>query len=180
MKLRYLLLSSLAAASVAGAAHAVVPAGVTGTVTVNGFVADRCQFTTPSQTINLGELSQSDGTLDTTKVTGNVNLVGWCNGTAATMDVVANPLLRVGPVVVPSGFTTRVDYTGTATANAVSDSDGSTAAGADNAPTVVGLFTGNVNVALSAGVASANKLVAGDYQGTVVVTLTPNVSFGGL
>jgi hypothetical protein len=157
----------------------------TGTVTVDGSVADRCLFTTPSATISLGEISLSGtgataGKLNTAVVNGQSRtLVGWCNGTAATMTVEAQPLLNTsytGPAI--AGFDTRVNYTATAVANAVPGTDTSTGAGAGTA-VAVGLFTGNIPVTLSASSSPTNGLlVAGTYQGQVLVTLTPNVSFG--
>lgn len=177
MKLRYTLLAGLALASVASAAAAVTPVAVTGTVNVTGSVADRCQFTLASANITLNELTQNDGTLDPAIVNaGTADLTAWCNGTAATIAVQANPLINTayaGPAV--PGFTNRVDFTGAATANAVTVSDSSVGAASASAPSGVGIFTGNVHVVLSSSSASG-KLIAGPYSGSVVVTLTPNVS----
>jgi hypothetical protein len=163
-----------------------VHAQSTGTVTINGSVADRCLFTTPSALIALGELTNGGGAadagkLDPSRVNGqNRTLVGWCNGTAATIGVEAQPLLNAdytGPAL--NGFDSRVDYTATARANGVNASDSSTAA-TPGIPTAVGLFTGNVVVRLSAASTPTNGLlVAGNYGGQVLVTLAPNVSFGG-
>jgi hypothetical protein len=156
----------------------------TGTVTVTGSVADRCLFTTPSATILLGELARpgSDanaGKLDEAVVdAGTATLVGWCNGTAATMSVEAQPLLNTDFVgAPPSGFDTRIDYTADALANSATATDTSTVAGAGTAVSV-GMFTGNVVVNLgSSATPGGGLLVAGDYAGQVLVTLTPNVSF---
>jgi hypothetical protein len=158
----------------------------TGTVTVNGSVADRCLFTTPSAVIALGEMTNAGGVggagkLDPSRVNGQSRtLVGWCNGTAATMGVEAQPLLNsdyTGPAI--SGFDARVDYTATAVANSVSASDSSTVA-APGSVVGIGLFTGNVVVNLSAAsTPTSGLLVAGNYGGQVLVTLAPNVSFGG-
>lgn len=156
----------------------------TGTVAIDGSVADRCLFTSDSATISLGELSQggtggSAGKLDTGKVnTKSATLSGWCNGSAATMSVEAQPLLNVDTTDAPTGFDRRVDYTATATANSVDGSDTSTTGGA-GASVDVGLFTGEIPVVLSeASSPTGGLLVAGTYQGQVLVTLTPNVSFG--
>ncbi|MDE2560648.1 MAG: hypothetical protein KGL48_00240 [Sphingomonadales bacterium] len=146
-----------------------------GTVSINGSVAQRCLFTTPSATISLGEMAQGGtgtnaGKLDTSKVDGqSATLVGWCNSTAATMTVQAYALLNVATAA--TGFTSRVDYTATATANNVDATDDSTDAlpgtGAN-----VNMFTGDVVVALS-NAAANGLLVAGDYTGSVTVTLAP-------
>lgn len=167
-----------AAAALAGFA-APAMAQSTGTVTIDGSVADRCLFTTDAQTINLGELAQSGtgtsaGKLDSSTVDGkNATLVGWCNGTAATMAVEAQPLLNTG--TAPTGFDNRVNYTATATANSVDATDDSFAAGAGT-PQTVGIFTGDVKVALSgSSTPTTGLLVAGDYAGQVLVTLSPGV-----
>jgi len=175
MKKTLLLASAVALAGFAAPAMAQS----TGTVSIDGSVADRCLFTTDSQTISAGELAGTDGKLDTSKLDGqNRTLVGWCNGTAATMSVEAQPLLNVDFTgTLPSGFNDRVDYTATATANSLDATDDSTVAGAGTAVNV-GVFSGDVKVALSGSTAGGNLLVAGGYQGQVLVTLTPNVSFG--
>jgi hypothetical protein len=166
-----------------GAAAQTAPAE--GEVTILGRVADRCLFTVPSKVIDLGELSLpgsdgSAGRLDPSRVNGaNETLEGWCNGTAATMSVEALPIANVSfTAAPPSGFDRVVNYTATATANAVPGTDTSVTPGAGSA-VAVGMFTGPIPVALSAAsTPGSGILVAGDYQGLVRVTLTPNVSFG--
>jgi hypothetical protein len=149
----------------------------TGTVAIDGSVAGRCLFTTPSATISLNELALSGsdtnaGKLNTAAVNGkSATLVGWCNSAAAGMTVKAFPLLNAATSA--SGFTNRVDFTATATANAASGSD-STLVDGSGTPVSVGMFTGNIGVALSAASAPGNALlVAGTYNGSVEVTLSP-------
>jgi type 1 fimbria pilin len=156
-----------------------------GEVTIVGRVADRCLFTVPSKVIDLGELSlpgtdASAGRIDASKVNGaNETLEGWCNGTAATMTVEAFPIKNVSfAASAPSGFDRVINYTATATANAVDGTDSSVTSGAGSA-VAVGMFTGPIPVALSgASTPTGGILVSGDYQGLVRVTLAPNVSFG--
>jgi hypothetical protein len=123
-------------------------ADVTGTVSIDGSVAGRCMFTIPNKTISLGELSlASNGKLDVSKV----------NGRSETL-------------------TGWCNYTATATTGAVSANDASLTAGAGSASTV-GLFSGTINVVLSAASSPNNGLmVAGIYTGNVVVTLTPSIA----
>ncbi|MGB7655328.1 MAG: hypothetical protein WBL74_07590 [Novosphingobium sp.] len=147
----------------------------TGTVAIDGSVANRCMFTLPNATISLGEISLvSNGKLDPAKVNGkSATLNGWCNGTASTMTVTSTQLTT--PTAAPTGFDNRVDYTGTAVANAVSGSDSSLAAGA-GLPVTVGQFSGDIVVTLSAASSPTNGLmVAGTYTGNVQVTLAPAV-----
>lgn len=171
---RILIVAPLALAAVPAFAQS---AGSTGTVTIDGTVASRCLFTTPNETISLGEMALSGagtdaGRLDTSTVdTRSATLVGWCNNAAAGMTVEAFPLVNLASAA--TGFTNRVDYTATADANAASASDTSLAAGAGTTQSV-GMFTGNIVVTLSNSSAPGNALlVAGDYDGRVEVTLTP-------
>nr|WP_137677390.1 hypothetical protein [Parerythrobacter lutipelagi] len=160
-------------------------APATGEVTILGRVADRCLFTLPSKIIDLGELSlpgtdASAGRLDPSRVNGaSETLEGWCNGTAATMTVEALPITNITFVAAPpSGFDTVVNYTATATANSVDGTDTSANAGPGSAVSI-GMFAGSIPVVLSgASTPTGGIMVAGDYQGLVKVTLTPNVSFG--
>lgn len=158
----------------------------TGTVSIDGSVADRCLFTTDSAVISVGELAlggagATAGRLDVSKLDGQTRtLVGWCNGTAATIEVEALPLLNTSFVgTPPAGFDRRVDINAAARANNVTALDGSTLAGA-GAPANVGLFAGAIDVTLSNSSTPTNGLlIAGTYVGEVVVTLSPNISFGG-
>ena len=168
-KLLILAVPALLAASPALAQSA------TGTVAIDGSVANRCMFTLPNATISLGEISLvSNGKLDPAKVNGkSATLNGWCNGTASTMTVTSTQLTT--PTAATTGFDNRVDYTGTAVANAVSGSDSSLTAGAGS-PVTVGQFSGNIVVTLSAASSPTNGLmVAGTYTGNVQVTLAPAV-----
>lgn len=168
------LLAALPALAVAGPALAQSGSS-TGTVNIDGSVANRCLFTLPNATISLGELSLvSTGKLDASKVNGkSATLTGWCNGTASTMTVLTTQLTTA--TSAPSGFDNRVDYTGTAVANAVSGSDSSLTAGSGT-PVTVGAFSGNVVVTLSAASSpSSGLMVAGTYTGNVQVTLAPSL-----
>lgn len=151
---------------------------VTGTVSIDGSVAGRCMFTVPNKTISLGEISlASNGKLDVSKVNGrSETLTGWCNNTAASMTVTTTQLTN--STTAPTGFDNRVDYTATATTGSTSANDSSLTGGAGS-PSSVGLFSGDITVVLSAASSPNNALmVAGTYNGNVVVTLTPTVIGG--
>lgn len=151
---------------------------VTGTVSIDGSVAGRCMFTVPNKTISLGEISlASNGKLDVSKVNGrSETLTGWCNNTAASMTVTTTELTN--STTAPTGFDNRVDYTATATTGSTSANDSSLTGGAGS-PSSVGLFSGDITVVLSAASSPNNALmVAGTYNGNVVVTLTPTVIGG--
>lgn len=177
--MRKLILAS-AVLVVATATPVLAQSGTTtGTVTIDGSVAPRCLFTTSNAVINAGELALTGtggtaGKLDTSKLDGQTRtLVGWCNGTASTMSVEAFPVVNTTVTSAPpTGFDRVVNYTATATANAVNAADSSILAGAGSASTV-GLFTGNVTVTLSnSSTPASGLLIAGAYQGETRVTLS--------
>ncbi len=168
----------LAAPLVLGATPALAQSA-TGTVSIDGFVSERCLFTLPNAVIHLNEISQTGsgagaGTLNAGAVNGRTaTLTAWCNGTSASMTVETTELtLQSPPASIPSGFVTRVDYGADATANAVTATDDSLVAGAGSAVTV-GLFSGNVDVELKNASTASGLLVAGTYTGNVKVTLSP-------
>ncbi|MFL6845709.1 MAG: hypothetical protein ACJ8ER_12600 [Allosphingosinicella sp.] len=170
---------ALFAAAAAAATAAPAFAQATGEVDVDGYVDDRCQFAILGHAIiDLGEISDDDGSLDEAAVdAGTATLQGWCNGSASTMWVEAFPLINTA-VASPS-FDNRVDYRATATAGNAAPVDDTTDAGA-GAEVPVGLFNGDILVDISNSSSPNNALmVAGDYVGSIVVTLAPNTSFGG-
>ncbi|HJS80256.1 MAG TPA: hypothetical protein VJ748_06495 [Vitreimonas sp.] len=173
------LIGAAAALALIGAASQA-SAQVTGTVDITGSVGERCEFTVNSATIPLGELSGTGGLLDTAQVNGETaTLNGWCNGTAAEMTVEANAIENISFVgSPPAGFETIVNYTATATASPasgdVSANDTSVSVGA-GAPSLVGVFSSDIDVVLSASsTPGGGKLIAGNYEGSVDVTLTPS------
>ena len=121
MKCQHLIASAALAlaASIAGPALAQ---SVSGQVNVHGFVAQRCGVTfagdtTFSGTINLGELSQANGTMlsglvasSTTSAAGVASFLIGCSG--ATFNVTLSATRLVNPLVValpPSSG--NIDYT---------------------------------------------------------------------
>jgi len=171
-----LILAALAA-SAALSTPALAANNDTGTVTVNGSVAGKCKFTTGTATINANELAGADGKLDASVlVNKTATLVGWCNQTASTMKVTAKPLL--GDTAAPNAsFTNRVDIDAQAVAAGQTATDSSVG---ETAPTytagtaaTVGIFSGNVDVKITAASSASAILTAGTYVGTVDVTLTP-------
>ena len=173
-------LISLALPLIAAATPALAADPVSGTVAPSGSVAGRCLFTTPQETIVLGELAQAGsgataGKLDATRVNGQTtNLVGWCNNVGSSMAVTATELSSTTSAPGAS-FDNRIDYTASASANGVSASDSSVTAGTGGS-TSVNVFAGSIGVTLS-GASTPNNgvLVAGSYTGNVTVTLSPNV-----
>ncbi len=173
--MKKLLLLGSAAIAVASAAPAL--AQVNGEVDVEGYVDDRCQFAILGHAIiDLGEISGDDGRLDEGAVdAGQATLQGWCNGSASTIWVEAFPLINAA-VASPS-FDNRVDYRATATAGSAAPIDDTTDGGSGS-EVPLGLFNGDIVVDISNSASPNDRLmVAGDYVGSIVVTLAPNTSF---
>lgn len=175
--MRKLMILAVPVALAASPVFAAIPSGdVTGTVEVSGSVAARCQFVAPTTVqLELGELSLStNGELDTTKVDGqSKKLNGWCNGASAQISVEAEPLTNTASAGTSGSFANVVNYTATANAGSVAPTDDSAVTGAGS-PVTLGLFSGDIDVVLSASTAGSKKLVAGGYNGNVIVTLSPN------
>lgn len=185
--MRHPIILSAAAASLvlACGAGAALAQTATGTVQVNGTVANRCLFVTGDVVLDLGELSllsgdtTAIGRLDGAKLTSRTaTLNGWCNGVSASMAVEALPLLNTSFTdAAPAGFDRRVDYTATATASpaggAVSASDSTLATGSGPG-SATGLFSSDIVVGFAdPATPTSGRLVAGSYAGSVIVTLSP-------
>lgn len=174
-----LLISSAAVALLALPAAALAQSSdVEGTVTISGSVAAACVIDSAA-TITLGELADGDGLYNLAADGESTTLTAWCNGASSTMSVLSSAIVHTGSPTVPTGFTDTVNFTATASVtpadagSPVEVSDSTTAA-ADPAATV-GLFSDDITVSLSSSSTDGNKLIAGDYEGSVVVTLSPAV-----
>jgi hypothetical protein len=157
-------------------------AGVTGTV------AAQCRFSSDDPAVlNIGEMiftagaNDAVGHLDPTTLTSReATLAGWCNGAAAQISVQAAPLLNVDFTgAPPQGFDRQVDYTATATAeisaNPVAVSDSTTSSAASPGATV-GVFISDIVVSFAgASTPTGGRLIAGNYSGSVMVTLSPTL-----
>lgn len=149
---------------------------VSGTVTINGTVAAKCVID-PAATITLGEMADLNGVYNNVANGKTATLTAWCNGSRSTMTVASTAIKLVNGVAPPTGFVDTVNFTGTASVasasggGTVSASDSTTAV--PSAAATVGLFSNTITVVLSASSTAAGKLIAGDYQGSVVVTLAP-------
>lgn len=175
-----LALTALAALAVPAAASAQAAAlgPVTGNVAITGKVDARCVIA-PTAAIALGEMADENGVYNNTANGKSATLNGWCNGTTSTMSVASTPITRTVVGVVPAGFVDVVNFVATAS---VTPAAGGSASASDSTladPSTaasVGLFSGNITVALSgSSTPVAGKLVAGNYAGAVAVTLTPGL-----
>jgi hypothetical protein len=181
--LRFICLAAVGAAAIAAAGPAA--AQTLGTVDVQGTVGERCQFTSQSTVVlDIGEMSVISGSQASlgkydpaTLESRTATLNGWCNSAAATMTVEATPMVNLTyGSTPPSGFERQVDFTATATvAGGGGYASDSTLAAGPGAPGAVGLFSNDVTVSFSnSGTPTGGRLIAGAYDGTVLVTLSPS------
>lgn len=193
--MRKLLILAVPAVLVATPAFAQ---SAVGTVIINGTVGNKCAVisdggTQPTwgTTVNLGELSQSNGTLRSssglsadfgTEAGGAQNAYVVCTTANPAITVNADPLVNVA--VTPasgSGYTNTVHFQAdvavdkvSATQTYVNDSNAAT-----TGPTPLGdrLAAAGPNVRIATSnwrtVGADTLLVAGSYQGQIVVTITP-------
>ena len=179
-----ILLLALAALPVPALAQS---ATATGTVGVGGQVAPVCILGTPNPAvINLGTLANTSGARVGRIVTfseQNVTLPSsFCNFAGSQLTVQATALLSTDDTTPPAGFARAVNYTASASGWAATNATVTTTALADGtAATATG--TGSVQplpkladllVTLSDFTVTGDAiLVAGNYSGTIVVTLGP-------
>jgi hypothetical protein len=163
-----------------GPGTASAGSAASGNVDIYGHVDAKCDITNDPVTLDLGEISQSNGQLDTGAVNNKTaSLTAWCNGAGSKMAVSTTRITLQGAHTTPTGFADAIDYTATATVGAASASD-STTANPNPAPpgVTVGAFTGSIQVKLTgAGAVGGSSLLmlAGNYHGTTTVTLSPGL-----
>lgn len=192
--MRKLLILAVPAALIASPALAQ---NATGTVIINGTVGNKCTVVTGSgtsatwgTTVNLGELSQSDGTLRSsaslssdfdTIAGGAQNATIVCTTANPSISVNADALVNVAPAASGSGYTNTIHFQADVTVDKVSSSQtyvNDTVAAATG-PTALGdrLAAAGPNVRIATSnwrtVGTDTLLVAGNYQGQIVVTITP-------
>lgn len=180
------------------AATPALAQNATGTVIINGSVANKCAVVSGTgtsadwgTTVNLGELSQSNGTLRstgsltsdfTTVAAGAQNAHVVCTTTNPSITVNADPLVNTGSVPASgSGYTNTVHFQADVTVDKVGSAqtyvnDTNTAT---TGPTALGarLAAAGPNVRIATSnwrtLGTDAQLVAGSYQGQIVVTITP-------
>jgi hypothetical protein len=180
------------AALAASAAFIATPAAaqtVTGTITMTGSVAAKC-FVMPgsgstfSDSVNLGELAQADGTLRSSASlatdfdAGVDDFQVLCTTANPEVTVTANPLASA--TLAPSGYDNSIDYVARAQFSLVSGgpttvSDPTTAGSTGPTPLGGRLNGTGTNVHITADTFSATGVLvaATDYSGTIVVLIAP-------
>lgn len=182
---RYVSLAVMALALAPASAFA--QSSATGTVGIDGRVAPVCILGDPNPaTVNLGQLSASSGPRTGRVATISPQTVtlpaSYCNFAGSVVTVRATALVVNDPAAPPAGFTRAVNYTATATNWAAGSSAATTAALRDGtSPTSTGTGSvqplpkvADITLTLSNFTTPGDSfLVAGNYSGTVVVTLGP-------
>lgn len=178
------------AAAVPAAALAETASADSGHITIDGSVAPMCILgeATPA-IVDLGTLAATSGPgigRTATLPPRTVTLPGsFCNFAGSAVKLEANALLATDASVPQPGFARAVNFTAEASGWAATPAVATTSALADGtAPTVVGTgvtqplpTVADIEVRLSGFSSPGNPiLVAGNYVGTVVVTLGPAIS----
>lgn len=180
----------LAIAASAALASPAMAQNVTGTITLNGNVAAKCSVTsgtsstTFAQTVNFGELAQTNGTLRTGLATDfsatPVQATVVCNTGTPKISVDANPLANTA--TAPTGYANTINYTASvavATTGANSGPFTNLTTAAPGVATVIGSSLANSanNVVVTTtgyGTPGASDiLVAGAYTGNIVIVISP-------
>jgi hypothetical protein len=184
-----LLLAMALVATAAAPTLAWADGGTTATLTVTGDVAQACSLASLSGdgsfVVGGGNLlDPTTGQLKSGLTTnGNQTITGsWCNG-ASTITVTATPLQQTTfSGAPPNGFSKSVNFTATASgwgANNVvvataGDASGLNPTTNSGSQTVGTAASSTITVGLGSfvtGGSATNKLVAGNYTGSVVITL---------
>jgi len=169
------------------AAPALAQSTATGNVAIDGRVAPVCILGDPNPAlVNLGQLSASSGPRTGKIATITPQTVqlpaSFCNFAGSVVRVTATALTSSDTSVPQPGFSRAVNYTATATNWAAGASTATTNALRDGtSPTASGLGStqplpkiADIALTLSNFTAPGDLiLVAGTYNGTVVVTLGP-------
>lgn len=158
-----------------------------GQVGVDGSVAPICILGDPSPAqVDLGQMAETAGArVGRIKTIADQSVTladSFCNFAGSEVTVDATALLTTDATTPPAGFSRAVNFTATASGWAGTDSAATTAALADGTnPDASGTGStqplpklADIQVDLTSfTVPGDNLMIAGDYSGTVVVTLGP-------
>lgn len=187
------LLSAAVAAIALTAAPAFAQSVVNGDVDVTGTVAPRCtvigggEGNTLAATINLGELTQTNGTLranlaaNTPVGPATVQFTIVCTQSNPTVTLDAQELINADVATAPSGYAKTLDYTADLSLAAASGSpfqlSNATSAAPASQSSGVAVAAGANNVSVSVRSFSAREgslLTAGTYNGQVIFSIGPS------
>jgi hypothetical protein len=175
--LKSMLAASAAVAAIAALSSPVYANNTSATITVNGTVGAQCSMDLTSQTVTIPDISGSDGRLNPAALAVNALAGGgefWCNGANSKLTLNGTPFKNSGFTgTAPAGFTNVVNYTLSGTMGTTPVSYDTAAVGSTDQQYPVGIFAStNPSGQLSAD-ASSDRLIAGGYEASLTLTLTP-------
>lgn len=179
----------------AAAASPAAAQSVSGTVTINGTVGEKCLVTDTGADpntdfggiIDLGDLDDTDGTLrsiGTINASGNLGNLGFrvvCTTATPHVSVTAEPMVNSSATAV-TGYANTVHFTadanfavigGTNSYQVVTDAT-ATRSGTLTARLATGDDNVQVNLSNFHTPLATDVLTAGDYTGTVSITISPS------
>lgn len=167
---------------------------VSGDVTITGSVASKCTViggasaSTFADTISLGELAGQDGALRT-DLTGSASAGSAafrvnCTQAGATIDVDAETMVNGDVATAPANYSRAIDYSADLVAEIAGGSTETVTDASSNpaatSRTLTGQYLANAADNIQVQVhsfqtvgAATDLLTAGDYEGHVLVTITP-------
>lgn len=186
--------ASIAVLALVAAAQPAAAQDVSGTVTITGTVEGKCIVTDPGADpntdfggiIDLGDLDDTDGTLrsiGTINASGNLANLGFrvvCTTATPSVSVTAEPMVNPSATAV-TGYANTVHFTADANFSVVGGTNSYqvvTDVTATNGGTLSNrLATGDDNVQVNLSnfhtPGLTDVLTAGDYTGTVSITISP-------
>jgi len=195
--MKKLVLAALAASTALIATPALSQAlPATGTVTITGSVAPKCQVVPTggggvsqafAQTVALGELADTDGTLKDTGTLetafGSVTFRVVCTTAAPVVSVDADPIVAA-TATAPAGYANQVAYQADVVFTLVTPTPAQTVSNDSDLPATTNVALNNRLVGVGDNVtitASDFHTAAGtdimsadpDYEGQIVVTISP-------
>jgi hypothetical protein len=201
MTKRFLMAASAAVGLLAAASSASAAPLLSGTITLNGTVTTSCSASGGNLNAShtLTPMAQANGAIDTT-LSGSTlasprttdSFTVTCNGSNLLVQVSANQMLNTtNPNIAPAGYADKIRFTATARALTITGAvngqvdvtdTNSTDATAVQGPLGVGAFfraptAANLSVYTYAYNTNGNTtdvVTAGDYTGTVTVTIATN------
>jgi len=183
--MKKIIVSALMAASTLVAAPAFAQAS--GSVEVNGTVAQRCSAVSPiTGSIALGELAKTGGTVDAAFAGATNGLSRTftvrCNGANPQLSVNARPLVNAAATNSPNGYTNTVHYTASLSAmgakggtTSVADQSMSNGATVGQIGDRLAAVANNITLTIGSGVTNDSNAIleAGAYQGNVDIIVSP-------
>jgi len=168
--LKHVLLASAALALLAAPSFA----GNTSTVTLAGHVKAVCSVVPKTTTIKLGNIDLTGGMVTVAPITvESVMGEAWCNGAGNKIAIVATSLKSTTVTTVTPGFDNFIDYTLASNDGLTGTLDSSLTGNEVDVTTDAFDLSGQANGTVTPKADGTQKVVAGDYEGTVAITLTP-------